>query len=347
MFAQEAIPNCLPNHRKQPMLYPKNKEKQNMQDTYTHSPNVNQEKNSSPISSEDVWIKNQQEYIQVRRQIWIKDIVPAVKLIALAIVEHMGVGRLECFPGKKRLMQMVGMTERTFENHYREAKKLFEVETRRGRGNTSIFRARVERVTAELLQMFPVINGGKNPAKSTPFIGDKTYPNFAVFSSENPAKNEGISNTENPANFVNKTPQFLHIEENKEESINNIPPTPQRVKGRRGMAADPFGLNPINRQHEEDIWFDEDARLQVGNGFKSELLAIVGNSDELRIQLDRAAEYVGQASLPHILKAKVRGRIQTQISDRRDRDARYQRSVVEREKKQKASSYHGVYDGVL
>lgn len=93
------------------------------------------------------------EYIQLRRQIWAKNLSPQVKLIALAIIEHMSAGRLSCYPSKARLLAMVNMTERAFDAHYRDVKNLFIIEIRKGKA--SIFHARIEAVTNELLAMWP------------------------------------------------------------------------------------------------------------------------------------------------------------------------------------------------
>lgn len=101
------------------------------------------------------------EYIQIRRQIWAKDLPHQVKLIALAIVEHMWVGNLSCYPSKSRLMKMVNITERAFDAHYKEAKKLFIIEARPGK--SSVFHARIEKVSQELLDMFPPARSAWGP----------------------------------------------------------------------------------------------------------------------------------------------------------------------------------------
>jgi hypothetical protein len=104
----------------------------------------------------------------------------------------------------------------------------------------------------------------------------------------------------------------------KKNNIYNNPPTPQNDP------IDPFGLNPHRAAMRGDVWFDGDDRLQVRNGFKSELLRLAGGEDQLRIELDRAAEWIGPKTPPQIMKSKVRGRVQSQISERLDRDKRYE-----------------------
>jgi hypothetical protein len=56
------------------------------------------------------------------------------------------------------------------------------------------------------------------------------------------------------------------------------------------------------------------------------LTALAGGDQALRVELDRAGEWIGPNTPPDILKAKVRGRVQSQIAERKDRDARYQRA---------------------
>ena len=64
-------------------------------------------------------------------------------------------------------------------------------------------------------------------------------------------------------------------------------------------------------------WFDDEARLQVANGFKTDLLAAVGG-DELRLreELDKAAGYVGVNTKGPQLMAKVRSRVALQAQFR-------------------------------
>lgn len=64
-------------------------------------------------------------------------------------------------------------------------------------------------------------------------------------------------------------------------------------------------------------WFDDDARLQVANGFKVDLLEAVGGDEiKLREELDKAAGYVGVNTKGPQLMAKVRSRITVQAQYR-------------------------------
>lgn len=64
-------------------------------------------------------------------------------------------------------------------------------------------------------------------------------------------------------------------------------------------------------------WFDDDARLQVANGFKVDLLEMVGgDEDRLRAELDKAAGVVGVNTKGPNLMAKVRSRMTGQMQYR-------------------------------
>src|SRR5690606_5563568 len=99
--------------------------------------------------------------------IWAKNLPPQVKIIALAVIEHMWAGNLSCYPSKARLMKMVNMTERAFDAHFKAVKQLFIIEPRPGK--SSVFRARIERVSEELLAMFPpATSAGGAPVEYAP-----------------------------------------------------------------------------------------------------------------------------------------------------------------------------------
>jgi hypothetical protein len=87
-------------------------------------------------------------------------------------------------------------------------------------------------------------------------------------------------------------------------------------------------INPANQEAASEVWFDRDSRIQVAGSFKSELESIIGQGQDLRAELDRAAEWITTEIKPMYLKAKVRGRLQTLAADRRDRDRRYQSSIA-------------------
>lgn len=126
----------------------------------------------------------------------------------------------------------------------------------------------------------------------------------------------------------------VHILETKEKES---PPTPSHVLPARGTKRDPFGLNKTLTDIHRDVWFDAEDRLQVANGFRAELEALVG-ADRLRSELDRAAEWIGPNTPGTVLKSKVRGRLQGQVAERRDRDERYRMAVAARGNDAKATS---------
>lgn len=115
-------------------------------------------------------------------------------------------------------------------------------------------------------------------------------------------------------------------EEKKKEDI--PPPSPVRMPTHQGgTKRDPFGLNRSMVQRRESVWFDDAQRIQVGNGFKAEMLDLTGDERRLRIELDRAAEWIGPNTPDTVLIAKVRGRLQSQMAEKLDKDERYQRAV--------------------
>jgi hypothetical protein len=64
-------------------------------------------------------------------------------------------------------------------------------------------------------------------------------------------------------------------------------------------------------------WFDDDARLQVANGFRAELLTTLGGNEiQLRDALDEAAGWVGVQVRGPQLMAKVRSQIVKQAKGR-------------------------------
>ena len=69
----------------------------------------------------------------------------------------------------------------------------------------------------------------------------------------------------------------------------------------------------------DDCWFDGD-RLMVANGFKDDLMGLVGSSEErLRITLDKAAASVPMTLKGNDLKRVVRGQFARNVDwDRRD-----------------------------
>lgn len=71
---------------------------------------------------------------------------------------------------------------------------------------------------------------------------------------------------------------------------------------------------PVAPEEPPSCWFDNDARLQVANGFAVELLETVGGDKiRLREELDKAAGWVGVNTRGPQLVAKVRSRLTEQV----------------------------------
>jgi hypothetical protein len=94
-----------------------------------------------------------QSYIDLRRTIWALDVPVPVKLIALAIIEHMKPGRMTAWPSRERLALMCRMPMRTFDRHFPAARELFAYEHRDGK--TMMFRAKVLDAAAEIVLLWP------------------------------------------------------------------------------------------------------------------------------------------------------------------------------------------------
>lgn len=92
------------------------------------------------------------DYIQKRRQIWAARVPSAVKVIALAIIEHMSANKMECTASKARLAYMCNMPAKTFERHYNAAKELFYYHERKGK--TTVFSPKLLDVAKELATLW-------------------------------------------------------------------------------------------------------------------------------------------------------------------------------------------------
>lgn len=132
------------------------------------------------------------DFIDKRRMIWAARVPAAVKVIALAILEHMTPDNLECWPSKDRLAFMCNMPRVTFDRHYNAAKELFHYQERRGK--TTVFSPKILDVAKELATLWPgaadatparhryqppiKMRGGHNqpPSKMTPPQNHQTPP---------------------------------------------------------------------------------------------------------------------------------------------------------------------------
>ena len=260
--------------------------------------------------NEDATIR---DFIEKRRAIWACRVPVPVKIIALAIMEHMSPENLECWPSKDRLAFMCNMPRKTFDRHYPAAKELFLYHDRKGK--TTKFSPKILDVAKELMALWP--------AKDDPVIDAKLRykPSHKMRGGQNEGdpKMTLPQNGKTPPQFGGHTPpQIGGANRQRRDKLEDPPNARDKY--------DPFGLNPHRSEMVADVWFDGDDRLQVGNGFRTELLQLAGGEDQLRIELDRAAEWIGPNTPPQVMKTKVRGRIQTQISERHDRDKRYERA---------------------
>lgn len=55
---------------------------------------------------------------------------------------------------------------------------------------------------------------------------------------------------------------------------------------------DPFGLNPMTREAKTSVFWGDDGRLHVMNGFAAELSSILPEGEDLQISLDAIAQWV-------------------------------------------------------
>lgn len=89
----------------------------------------------------------------------------------------------------------------------------------------------------------------------------------------------------------------------------------------------PFAERERDQGHR-DVFFDGDAKIQVMNGFREELLQLVqGDEGRLRLELDCAAGSVGTGMNPIELKKKVRSKITQQVREKIDKDERYAKAA--------------------
>jgi hypothetical protein len=234
--------------------------------------------------------------------------------IVIARQSHANGGKAVA-PARAEIARQASCSEATLKRSYRLLETFFEVNKRAGRTTEYTPKASVttDQVEAAISGMKPAKGAHSEPGP--PRAGAHQVQD----SVSRGAPSEGHGEP-GPAKVPPHPP--------KNNNIYNNPPTPHsgKPRGGRGAFADPFGLNPHMAKERGDVWFDDDDRLQVCNGFKSEMQELVGDEGQLRIELDRAAEWIGLFTPAHLLKAKVRGRVQSQVSERKDRDRRYERA---------------------
>lgn len=249
----------------------------------------------------------------------------AEKLMQIIIARRShGIGGKSVSPARAELARQASCSEATVKRSYRLLETFFEVNKRSGKTTEYTPKTIITQGDIELaLKGFTPAKGahsepptptlGEPPAHCEPGAGGAGAHGVRVMVSRgSPSEGHG-----EPPHKKEKSPT-PPIRKN----INNTPLPPIAKKGGSDKW-DPFGLNPHRAAAHRDVWFDEDTRLHVSNGFQQELTELAGGEQALRIELDRAAEWIGPNTPPDILKAKVRGRVQSQIAERKDRDDRY------------------------
>jgi hypothetical protein len=101
---------------------------------------------------------------------------------------------------------------------------------------------------------------------------------------------------------------------------------------------------PIAPAEPPSCWFDGEARLQIANGFKTELLEAVGGDEiRLREELDKAGGWVGVNVRGPQLLAKVRSRVLDQVKGRDQQESKdAKRSAAVRDAMAKAEQARGM-----
>jgi len=269
---------------------------------------------------------------RIRQQIWAKDMNVHAKLLALAVAEDM-TASLQNDPSSKRLMRMCRITRRTYEKYMPDAREAFDVERRDGR--STLYRGRIEAVAEELTASIADTELGKRlfgepPAKMT---GGQT---------DTPRKNDrgAAEPTAQMTGGRDDTPRKARggVEEPTAQMAGGQDATPRKVCGgsteptvnraggvsKRGPGhVHELELNPEVLSAANDVWFDEEERLQVANGFKTELEEQLKGLD-LRAALDEIGGFVGINLNAAMLKREVRARAAGIANRRRDMDRRYE-----------------------
>ena len=235
-------------------------------------------------------------YGGLRWAVWDSREPTAAKILALAILEHMEPGKLEASPSRTRLAQMCGISERTLQRHWGTISRWIDLAQDNGRCN--IYKARVYACSAELLRLID---------RGTPDTVSEGQPGPSVKLAGSPA-----APSDKLAEGARVTPC---------QNVRGIAPAAQ-PSGRRWAARDPFNLNPYAAKEAKDVWFDEEFRLHVCNGFQAEMTSILAPAGlNLREALDEAARWVPPAAAPFELKIKVRGQITKLAREAKERAA--------------------------
>jgi hypothetical protein len=236
------------------------------------------------------------------------------KLVALIRARHVGKSGV-AFPSRDRQMSMASCSQRTYTRAKPVADAFFHVDERRGRPakyrpNTLISEGDIENAIADI--------------RKTEKAKMATSEKAKMAHSE---ERKGQNGAEEEAKMASeKGPKWPPSKE--KDLVNDLGKSKTPVVPKPRSRRDPFGLNPTLTEMHRDCWFDENDRLQVANGFEVELLKITGDGERLRIELDSAMRFVGPNTPGTVLRSKVLGQVQSQIADKRDRDARYERAAA-------------------
>lgn len=155
------------------------------------------------------------DFIQKRRIIWAARVPSAVKVIALAILEHMTPENMECWPSKDRLAFMCNMPRATFDRHYNAAKELFHYHERRGK--TTVFSPKILDVAKELAVLWPT-GADTTPAR----YRYAPPPQYEGGSKSTPLQNDPPSKSSDPpSKWGSNPPSKWGDEETRNRSLRN------------------------------------------------------------------------------------------------------------------------------
>lgn len=246
---------------------------------------------------------------QARWEIMLSDMNAHDKLVAIAISffadkqtgrAHPSVTWMQAMASTGRSRVLQATSEAVKRGH------LLKVESGQGRGRATVYTLAVPEKT--LTELAAKLQESKENVRhdgcfkmskmsATADIKDKRSTDSAKRS------------TKPPENVHGGGPQ--HIELNKPiKNTRERDAETRDASGRRWASRDPFGLNPWQREHHRDVQFDDDFRLEVHNGFETEMLEkLKPVGIDLRDALDEAAKYVQRSAPPAELKIQVRSQI--------------------------------------
>lgn len=243
----------------------------------------------------------------------------AEKFIAIIHGRQIARRNGESYLSRAKAQTQASVSDNTYQRAMPAVRVVLQDE--RQKGKATVWRPRPDITSASIEEAILAMRGEADP---TPKPSPKSIPQNGAYPAESAPK-RGIGS---PQNGVGVYPKMVGHKDQFKDITKDSPPTPSHAQmPRGGTRRDPFGLNPMTRAIRNDVWFDESCRIQVGNGFKAELLELTGSEERLRIELDRAGEWIGPNTPEIVMMSKVRGRVQSQMAERKDRDERYQRAA--------------------